>query len=243
MSNTKSHPLEFDDADDDETNFVNIHPKKSTSSNDLITKTNESATVSFKPKPGKRIAPKRPDEISIEIKKEVTTPTSASSTPSTIDSTPDITNNNNNNNSKLNNFFIDIESVRWFYKGDKESSNSTNNLIPVQSSSNLLNENNSNENAPVPNDFNNNINGNNPAGSGNNTGGGINVHHISSKKWYMFNKWDSYNIEVEYRDMLSKKQSNIGAEPKLVQVLDGLYEVNLSVKKCFSIYWKSKLDF
>ena len=207
--------------------------------NDLIIKTNESATVSFKPKPGKRIAPKRPDEISIEIKKEVTTPTSASSTPSTIDSTPDIANNN-----KLNNFFIDIESVRWFYKGDKESSNSTNNLIPVQSSSNLLNENNSNnENAPLPNDFNNNINGNNPTGSGNNTGGGLNVHHISSKKWYMFNKWDSYNIEVEYRDMLSKKQTNTGAEPKLVQVLDGLYEVNLSVKKCFSIYWKSKLDF
>jgi hypothetical protein len=97
------------------------------------------------------------------------------------------------------------------------------------------------ENAPVPNDFNNNINGNNAGGS--NTGGGLNIHHISSKKWYMFNKWDSYNIEVEYRDMLSRKHLNVASEPKLVQVLDGLYEVNLGVKKCFSIYWKSKQNF
>ena len=57
----------------------------------------------------------------------------------------------------------------------------------------------------------------------------------------MFNKRDSYNLELEYRDMFSKKLLNAECTPKNVQVLDSLYEVNLASRKCNSIYWKSRV--
>jgi hypothetical protein len=164
----------------------------------------------------KRQAPKRPDQIQLaETSQE-------------------------EKEKKCINFFIPIENVRWFYKGDKESGSSNNqantsNTSDSTNDSNLKSENSSsNANlaalSAVSNDINNNANAS------------LNVHHISSKKWYMFNKWDSYNLESEYRDMITKKQMNISTadEPKLVQVLDNLYEVNLATKKCNPIYWKGR---
>ena len=59
----------------------------------------------------------------------------------------------------------------------------------------------------------------------------------SCPKWIMFNKLDSFNLEVEYRSMQTQADAS---EPKLVQVLDDLYEVNLTTRKCYAIYWKGK---
>lgn len=61
----------------------------------------------------------------------------------------------------------------------------------------------------------------------------------SNKKWLYFNKLDSCNLEVEYRNIQAKKVNNIPMqEPHLVQVLENLYEVNLKTKKSTAIYWK-----
>jgi hypothetical protein len=38
--------------------------------------------------------------------------------------------------------------------------------------------------------------------------------------------------------MVTKQRLNQPSEPKLVQVLDNLYEVNLTTKKLYPIYWK-----
>jgi len=166
----------------------------------------------------KRQAPKRPDQIQLA-------------------ETPQ-----EEKDKKCVNFFIPIENVRWFYKGDKEagmSNNQANTSSTADSSltneSNLKSDNSSSSAnlaalSAATSDINNNANAS------------LNVHHISSKKWYMFNKWDSYNLESEYRDMIIKKQMNVSSadESKLVQVLDNLYEVNIVTKKCNPIYWKGR---
>ena len=55
----------------------------------------------------------------------------------------------------------------------------------------------------------------------------------------MFSKWDSINLELEYRDVATRRSSNNSqTDPKLVQVLDNLFEVNMLTKKCYPIYWK-----
>ncbi len=65
----------------------------------------------------------------------------------------------------------------------------------------------------------------------------------------MFNKWDSYNLETEYRRMRASQRvressSSSGDNPSanddqiLVQVLDNLYEVNLITRRCAPIYLK-----
>ncbi len=46
------------------------------------------------------------------------------------------------------------------------------------------------------------------------------------------------SLELGYRCMVSEKLVD-----KLVQVLDDLYEVNLSTKKCYAIYWKGRRTF
>ena len=53
------------------------------------------------------------------------------------------------------------------------------------------------------------------------------------RKWIFFSKLDSYNIELEYRNSRIQRR-----KPNLVQVLDGLYEVNLRLRECFPIYWE-----
>lgn len=64
----------------------------------------------------------------------------------------------------------------------------------------------------------------------------------------MFKKWDSINLESEYRKMIMSRKNRISTtaitqrlrldEPVLVQVLDNLYEVNLDTRKCYPIYQK-----
>lgn len=164
--------------------------------------------------PVKRLAPKAPDETRVSSKIEET-----------------FTSN------KSINFYIDIDQVRWFHKGDKDTgvspgpntpvngASSTASLLPTnQSSSNLLNT----EREAIDNDINNNNNSNTCTGNINTT----------SKKWHMFSKMDSYNLELEYRDMMSRRQLGLQSEPNVVQVLNDLYEVNLETKKCYPIYWK-----
>lgn len=154
--------------------------------------------------PEKRIAPKRPEEPKI---------------------------NTRNDENKLNNFYIEIEQVGWFYKGDKEpnqttiipnNGSSSTSLPSVQSASNLLDQ------TPNENDINNNNNNSN-----------LSNINVTRKKWHMFTKSECRSLELEYRDMMSKKHLNVQCETKLVQVLNNLYEVNLETKKCYPIYWKS----
>lgn len=57
----------------------------------------------------------------------------------------------------------------------------------------------------------------------------------------MFSKWDSINLETEYRKMVwsrKNRQSEHDEEPVLVQVQNNLYEVNLQTRKCYPIYLK-----
>lgn len=57
-----------------------------------------------------------------------------------------------------------------------------------------------------------------------------------SIKWTPFDEIDSYNLELEYRNLIeSNYDSNC-----IIQVLDGLYEVDLSKRECYSIYWEGK---
>lgn len=55
-------------------------------------------------------------------------------------------------------------------------------------------------------------------------------------KWSAFNETDSFNLELEYRNLQTKKNH----ETHLVQVLDGLYESDLTKKESYPIYWESK---
>lgn len=78
---------------------------------------------------------------------------------------------------------------------------------------------------------------------------------LKSKKWEMFKKWDSINLETEYRRMIiARKQNKLqqtnrtgqseepvsasAATAAVVQVLDNMYEVNLDTRKCYPIYQK-----
>lgn len=134
------------------------------------------------------------------------------------------------------NFYIEIDQVRWFYRGDKVSTTGPNtpsavsqtSLPNVQSSSNLVTPEQS-VHSINENDINNNNNNNSNMSSVN----------LNPKKWYKFSKIDSYNLEIEHRDMMSKKMHNLNSEVNLVPVLNNLYEVNLETKKCYPIYWKS----
>ncbi len=57
-------------------------------------------------------------------------------------------------------------------------------------------------------------------------------------------QYDSFNLETEYRELLLGKHlmhQTPDATSRTVQVLDGLYEVDLNTKKCYSIYWKSRI--
>ena len=116
------------------------------------------------------------------------------------------------------NFYIPIDNVGWFYKKDQEI-----NALKAQNS------------CPTNLDELNSIPTNETNLNSNNSNSNPNVS--SNKKWIMFNKLDSFNLEVEYRSMQTQADAS---EPKLVQVLDDLYEVNLTTRKCYAIYWKGK---
>lgn len=69
----------------------------------------------------------------------------------------------------------------------------------------------------------------------------VSITEDTNDKWIYFNRLDSSSLEAECRGFLSRKQYDSNSQPNLVQVLDGLYEVNLLTKKCQAIYWKGKL--
>lgn len=58
--------------------------------------------------------------------------------------------------------------------------------------------------------------------------------NVNYKEWLPFSKFDSMQLEVAYQRMVRKRIIN----KTLVQVKDGLYEVDLSSKVCYAIYWK-----
>jgi hypothetical protein len=251
---SKSHPLEISsdedesDGNDDRSSpifllninksssskndFISSSKPPSFQSNDFIITNNNIKSNIFNsieepptpPKREKRLAPKLPENK------------------------PVVKNNSffviTDNVDKNKNFYIYIDHVKWYYKGDKKSKGSKNQTAQSTTSSatiltkqtdsfsgsNEINISTSGYSASNDvNDLNNNIfNTNRP-----------NIHNISSKKWFEFNKYDSYNLELEYRDMMTKKNCNVSIPSKPVQVLENLYEVNLETKKCYSIYWKS----
>jgi hypothetical protein len=150
----------------------------------------------------------------------------------------------NDNVDKSKNFYIYVDHVKWYYKGDKKSKNSKYQAAQsLTSSSTLLT--NQTDNLTSSNDININVSSYSASNDINDLNNNIfntnrpNIHNISSKKWFEFNKYDSYNLELEYRDMMTKRNLNISVSSKPVQVLENLYEVNLETKKCYSIYWKS----
>lgn len=124
-----------------------------------------------------------------------------------------------------NEFLIPVEHVRWFYKAEKDKHNSNTNQVSASSSDTKAN---------TESDMNNNTNGDAapPIGSKIKT----------VKNWVIFNKWDSINLETEYRKMTIARRlsrDNVDNEEVLVQVLDNLYEVNLQTRKCYPIYLKT----
>lgn len=64
------------------------------------------------------------------------------------------------------------------------------------------------------------------------------LKRYGDKKWICFNKLDSYNLETEYRQSKSNR-----TKPNLIQVLEGLYEVNLVKHICYPIYWEGDKTF
>ena len=59
-----------------------------------------------------------------------------------------------------------------------------------------------------------------------------NPKKLAKLKWISFNRLDSFNLEFEYISFNISK-----SKPNLVQVLDGLYEVNVETRECNPIYW------
>ncbi len=122
------------------------------------------------------------------------------------------------------NFFIPIDQVGWFYKkealdttGLKANSSTASNMDEYEETGGIGGGQVNQDGSSVSTASNNNNN---------------------SKKWHTFNKIDSVNLELGYRCMLNEKLTE-----KLVQVLDDLYEVNLSSKKCYAVYWKGRRTF
>ena len=265
MSSTaKSHPLappddndDFDDyADIIEINMGKHKPVLTATDNTSLTQVKQSGSSQSLPLPPKvpikkRPAPAPPNQqltalsvsnLSSSSKQEKTSDEQSSSLLNSISGGADCC------------FFIDVHHVRWFYKGEKSNEKSDKESVPTSSSAAItgslpsipsnsilpgesLNEMSSSTYSAASSDLHNNV-------SNLLSNSAVNVHHISSKKWIMFSKRDSYNLELEYRDMITKKLTNINSEPpKSVQVLDSLYEVNLTTKRLvnFSILGKTCL--
>ena len=63
----------------------------------------------------------------------------------------------------------------------------------------------------------------------------------NNRKWQPFSKSDSYKLEAKYRSVVSN--DSVNEHNRFVQVLDDIYEVNLTTRKCYAIYWKGKRTF
>jgi hypothetical protein len=166
----------------------------------------------------KRIAPKIPDKAIANSERSKTSPARP-----TFNLLSEINPAKSGDEEKFTNFYIDIEQVRWFYKNDKEPTTSQTSMFPSsastlalssasnsssynlaaeaaahqqshqlhyqQSLSNLNSPTDTRGPSPPPpssSDINNN------SGSNNNS----TIH--TSKKWHMFSKWDSINLEVSF---------------------------------------------
>ena len=146
-------------------------------------------------------------------------------------------------------FFISVDKVRWFYNKNKTSSQQ-------QQSSSSSNQNNATTisgvnwsaqgvsigRASSPTEALQNVI--DSASESSNLDDPTAVGEKQSKdttqnKWLPFSKHDSTQLELEYREMIVN--SKRGADLKLVQVLNNLYEVDLNKKRCSAIYWDSGL--
>lgn len=227
----RSHPLELSRSEDDDcspvgdSSFTTDNQSISSGSNQVPQSTTDKQSVVSLPlpdskpqpppksKPLKRIAPRLPDEILIHNRLAKSSSTETFSNKSTCTSL--------DNKSQLN-FYIDIDQVRWFYKNDKESLQAAS---PISSSSSI--------HADLQSLAGDVTTTSEAIGVATTNSNNSTVH--TSKKWHMFSKWDSIMLEQEYRDMM---MSNSDYKVKLVQVLDSMYEVNLSTRKCYPIYWR-----
>lgn len=124
-------------------------------------------------------------------------------------------------------YYINIDHIGWYYKKDQISSDlktQTSQSSNLDELNFMTEEKNLASTSPQVNEP--------GATNSNNT--------VSNKKWIQFNKHDTANLEQKHRQIFNEKKST---EPKLVQVLDDLYEVNLTTKKCYAIYWKGRRTF
>lgn len=128
------------------------------------------------------------------------------------------------------NFFIQIDNVGWFYKKDQVNQDSSGAFKSQSSLPAHLDEYTSGD-EKIQNSQNSGQSSGNLESTAN---ASKETNQVSNKKWNLFGKIDSTNLELKYRALLNEKSG----EPKLVQVLDNLYEVNLTTKKCYAIYWK-----
>jgi hypothetical protein len=200
------------------TNIPQVPTRLSTNSNTSIEST--MPDINAPPKPPKRIAPKRPDP-----------PPLSSNSTSNESISVQIPKTINTQESQSVNYFIEMDQVRWFFKEDKDKDKEKEQPHSLSHNVNYFNS------ISTPNLANLNNNNNNQIDMDPTQG----VHATTLNKWHKFSKIDSKNLEVAYRDMLTNKTSN--ELPRLVQVKENLYEVNLQTRKCYAIYWKCKNGF
>lgn len=183
--------------------------------------------MKFRNKAAKRIAPIRPDLLENCFNKQETITTKCE--PAKASTNGD-------------NFLIDVESVRWFYKIEKEKDQSQTSTSASSSGEGKNRSSTQSMSIQLNYDINNN-NSESNLQSLDEPNGGANKNMylknvvIEDKKWHMFNRWDSISLETEYRQMVVNRREN-SAEPVLVQVMDNLFEVNLCTRKCQPIYSK-----
>jgi hypothetical protein len=216
-----NHPLAMIDNDDDNDSVI-MRSNKSSNSNQMSRSTHPSDSW---PKLDPILAA---NKFKAKVNKRM-----APRAPDELHSSP------NSADNKTLNFFMPVEHVRWFYKTEKEknhhSTNNNNNSNVLNSTTTIL------EKTPDLNNI-------SPSGGGCLSGNDPNNNVIKItvvKKWEMFNKWDSINLETKYRElMIRRKNSNLPPlsedDPSvLVQVQNYSYEVNLLTKKCHPIYLKN----
>ena len=173
--------------------------------------------------------------------------------------------------SAIDDYFIDIKQVRWFYKADKKkqatetssstSSSSSSNETTPSSSSIDGNEFTSSENSSFSDTIDTSYGSATESSSSSAAAAaaeaaddnyGLNLHHISTRRWIPFSKYDSFRLEVAFRhrranptntnQATSATTTTTTSTSHLIQVLGDLYEVNLDTQKCYSIYWKSRTN-
>ena len=142
----------------------------------------------------------------------------------------------------FSNFLIPVDQVRWLYKEEKKAStrstspsnsNGTNGTSSANGAAiSYANTLSSASGAVSPGVIDPSIDPNISL----NLGEPTTSSSSSSNKWQPFNKWDSYSLEMEYRERMTLKNP---CEARLIQVLNNLYEVDLNKRRCTPIYWEN----